>query len=44
MLEGLRYEKGFTDDSGQVVQPDSNRALEFYNNAIELDPLNKQAL
>lgn len=25
------------------VEPDSNRALEFYTNAIELDPLNKQA-
>lgn len=26
------------------MQPNATKALEFYTNAIELDPLNKQAL
>lgn len=45
IYQGLQFENGFTDEStGEVTEPNSVRALEFYNNAIELDPLNKQAL
>ena len=45
VFQGLQYEKGFFDEELKAqVEPDSTRALEFYSNAIELDPLNKQAL
>ncbi len=41
VMEGLKCEKG--EGLDQNGEPQYNRALEFYNNAIELDPLNKQA-
>lgn len=42
IMQGLQYESGFTDASaGELVEANTNKALEFYNNAIELDPLNK---
>jgi hypothetical protein len=43
--QGLMYETGFLDSETQLmVEPDKGKALELYSNAIELDPLNKQAL
>ena len=41
LYQGLQYEKGEKNDLG--VAQDFNKALEFYDNAIELDPLNKEA-
>jgi hypothetical protein len=43
ILQGLKLEESQRDE-GEVTDANSLRALEFYNNAIELDPLNKQAL
>ena len=41
-MQGLNYEKGFTDpETGLPILPDPNKALDFYTNALELDPLNK---
>jgi TPR repeat protein len=44
----LEYERGFThtDEHGILIQeaPNLEKALEFYTNAAELDPLNKEAL
>jgi hypothetical protein len=39
--QGLQYEQGFVKDDGEKQESDTTRALEFYTNAIELDPLNK---
>lgn len=44
VLQGLNYERGFLDpSSGLPHPPDPAKALDFYTNAVELDPLNKQA-
>ena len=44
VLQGLNYEKGFLDpQTGLEISPDPLKALDFYTNAVELDPLNKQA-
>ena len=43
-MQGLNYERGFSDpETGLPIPPDSIKALDFYTNALELDPLNKQA-
>ena len=46
VLQGLNYERGFLEpspSSGLPHPPDPYKALDFYTNAVELDPLNKQA-
>jgi hypothetical protein len=41
-MQGLNYERGFSDpETGLPIPPDSIKALDFYTNALELDPLNK---
>ncbi len=44
VLQGLNYERGFLDPASAIpLPPDPSKALDFYTNAVELDPLNKQA-